>query len=158
MPAKSSPEGTVTGSLAALRPLEGASRAAVAAALVDAELHAPLRARARREQEMEAAWQQLHAATLPILEQRRRWLAELRAAQGDRCAYCGCTFEAGTPRRATVDHVVALARGGPDTRANCVAACQRCNELKRDMDVALFRKYRPWLAGETRDPPPRSEP
>lgn len=107
---------------------------------------------------MEAAWQQLHAATLPVREQRRRWLAELRAEQGERCAYCGCTFEAGTDRRATVDHVVALARGGPDTRANCVAACQRCNELKRDMDAATFRKYRPWIAGETDSPPDRLEP
>lgn len=104
---------------------------------------------------MEAAWAARHAAALPILEQRRRWLVALRKAQGERCAYCGCTFEAGTDRRATIDHVVALARGGPDTRENCVAACQRCNELKRDMDAELFRRWRPWLAGETREPPPR---
>ncbi len=107
---------------------------------------------------MEAAWEARDHATTPILARRRRWLQEMRAAQGERCAYCGCTFEAGTDRRATVDHVVALARGGPDTRENCVAACQRCNELKRDMDVDLFRKYRPWMSGEVRSPPDRLKP
>lgn len=132
--------------------------AAIAAVLFDTEQHAPVRARARREREMDAAWEARDRATTPILARRRRWLAELRALQDDRCAYCGCRFEAGTPRRATIDHVVALARGGPDTRANCVAACQRCNELKRDMDADLFRKYRPWMAGETDVPPGRLDP
>lgn len=132
------------------------SRAAIAAVLADFARYGELRARARREREMEAAWQALHEATTPIREQRRRWLEEMCALQENRCAYCGCAFETGTERRATVDHVVALARGGPDTRENCVAACQRCNELKRDMDAGLFRKYRPWLAGETREPPGRA--
>lgn len=104
---------------------------------------------------MEAAWQALHEATTPIREKRRLWLIEMRALQDERCAYCACRFEEGTPQRATVDHVVALSRGGPDTRENCVAACQRCNELKRDMDAELFRQWRSWLSGETREPPAR---
>ncbi|WP_448585046.1 HNH endonuclease [Thermaurantiacus sp.] len=132
-----------------------AARTAIAAVLFDLACHAPARAEAQKRREMEAAWEARERDSLSIREQRRRWLDELRASQGDRCAYCGCRFEEGTPRRATIDHVVALARGGPDTKANCVAACHRCNELKRDMDAELFRAWRPWLAGETPEPPPR---
>jgi 5-methylcytosine-specific restriction endonuclease McrA len=125
------------------------SHEAVARVLFDAAVHAPARAEVQRRREVEAAWEQKHLEDGGILALRRRWLRELRRAQGDRCAYCGTAFVAGTDARATLDHVVALARGGEDTRANCVAACHRCNQLKGAMDVELFRRWRPWLAGET---------
>lgn len=40
------------------------------------------------------------------------------------CAYCGVL-----PARST-DHVVALSRGGPNTLANLVPACESCNKQK----------------------------
>ncbi|MFE0187713.1 HNH endonuclease [Streptomyces sp. NPDC058989] len=39
------------------------------------------------------------------------------------CAYCEGPAE-------ELDHVVPLARGGPDTAANVVAACRSCNASK----------------------------
>jgi 5-methylcytosine-specific restriction endonuclease McrA len=37
-----------------------------------------------------------------------------------------------------VDHVVAKVKGGEDSLDNCVAACRRCNILKKDKDQAVF--------------------
>lgn len=132
------------------------SAAAIAAVLLDHDLHAPARDAARRRREMDLAWEKKQREEDGILAVHRRWLAELRAEQGDRCAYCGVTFRNGTDARATLDHVVALARGGPDSRANCVAACHRCNQLKRDMDADTFRRWRQWLAGESAEVPGRA--
>ena len=42
-------------------------------------------------------------------------------------------------RRATLDHVVPLARGGPDSEANTVAACEACNGAKADISAQLYR-------------------
>ena len=41
---------------------------------------------------------------------------------GHRCAYCGVKSD-----HLTVDHVIPVARGGQDTMANVVPACQHCN-------------------------------
>lgn len=41
------------------------------------------------------------------------------------CAYCG-------GHAATVDHILPLSRGGPNTWTNTVAACAACNALKAD--------------------------
>ncbi len=58
-------------------------------------------------------------------------------AQRGLCLYCGCEMEVGggSLERATLDHIVARARGGPDTRENTCAACSRCNTEKGDMPV-----------------------
>ena len=42
-------------------------------------------------------------------------------------------------RRATLDHVVPLARGGPDSEANTVAACVACNTAKADISAQIYR-------------------
>jgi 5-methylcytosine-specific restriction endonuclease McrA len=44
---------------------------------------------------------------------------------GGICQYCGRRAE-------SIDHVVPRSRGGPHTWDNVVAACGRCNALKRD--------------------------
>ena len=44
---------------------------------------------------------------------------------GHRCQYCGSRAE-------SVDHVVPRSRGGQHTWENVVAACRRCNTVKRD--------------------------
>jgi 5-methylcytosine-specific restriction endonuclease McrA len=52
---------------------------------------------------------------------RKQWRA-IKAAFGNRCAYCGQHFE-----RLTMDHIVALSKGGSHTAANVVPACRSCN-------------------------------
>jgi 5-methylcytosine-specific restriction endonuclease McrA len=61
------------------------------------------------------------------------------------CAYCG-------GRAATVDHILPLSRGGPNTWTNTVAACASCNALKADRTpdeagmTLRFRAYAPTRA------------
>lgn len=47
------------------------------------------------------------------------------ARDGNKCQYCGGRAE-------TVDHLIPRSRGGPHTWENVVAACKRCNTMKRD--------------------------
>ena len=44
------------------------------------------------------------------------------------CAYCGGRFE---PRALTMDHVVALARGGRSVKGNVLPSCKECNNRKK---------------------------
>ncbi len=43
------------------------------------------------------------------------------------CHYCGQKFSA---KELTMDHVVAVARGGTSTKGNVVPACRKCNQEK----------------------------
>jgi 5-methylcytosine-specific restriction endonuclease McrA len=52
------------------------------------------------------------------------------------CFYCGAT------ERLTVDHVLAVARGGRDSIGNLVSACKSCNSQKRDLTIMEWRKKR----------------
>lgn len=51
------------------------------------------------------------------------------ARDSHRCQYCSAVAE-------TVDHVVPRSRGGAHTWDNVVAACRRCNGVKRDRLLA----------------------
>ena len=56
-----------------------------------------------------------------------------------RCQYCGKKAE-------SIDHVIPRSRGGEHTWENVVAACTRCNTLKRDRlleDTHMRLKRRP---------------
>lgn len=55
------------------------------------------------------------------LEQWRQVLEKFN----HRCAYCGVKSD-----HLTIDHVVPVSRGGADTVANVVPACQHCNSAK----------------------------
>ena len=44
---------------------------------------------------------------------------------GRACQYCGLK-----PRELTLDHVIPVSRGGPDTWTNVVTCCTRCNRKK----------------------------
>lgn len=59
-------------------------------------------------------------------ERGRRW-KRLREAvlrrDGHRCAWCGA-------KATHADHVVPRSLGGPDTLANLVASCARCNQSR----------------------------
>lgn len=45
------------------------------------------------------------------------------------CAYCGKLG------RLTIDHLIPIARGGPDTADNAVWSCSRCNSSKQASDM-----------------------
>lgn len=70
----------------------------------------------------------------------------LRERDGDTCHYCGVLmdFEAGglgvwNPRKASIEHVIPLSRGGAHTFENTVLACLECNIGKRDRTVEEWR-------------------
>lgn len=55
----------------------------------------------------------------------------LFARDGYLCLYCGKNRATGGQHfRLTRDHVIPQGQGGPDTWANTVTACSRCNNLK----------------------------
>jgi 5-methylcytosine-specific restriction endonuclease McrA len=60
--------------------------------------------------------------------------------QGAACHICGEAIDYSLPylhpREFVVDHVVPLARGGPDTLANKRAAHRECNRAKSDRPFA----------------------
>jgi 5-methylcytosine-specific restriction endonuclease McrA len=76
----------------------------------------------------------------PELQKRRAGMAQnydliraLRRCDGSQCCYCERTldFRAGKgPSQATVDHVIAITRGGSDGPENLVLACRECNSRK----------------------------
>lgn len=62
-------------------------------------------------------------------------LAEILAAQGGRCAYCRADLKR---TKKHVDHIVPLARGGSNGRANLQYLCQPCNQAKNWKDPIDF--------------------
>jgi 5-methylcytosine-specific restriction endonuclease McrA len=50
------------------------------------------------------------------------------------CFYCG------SGEQLTIDHVIAIARGGTDSIGNLVSACKSCNSRKRDLTIMEWRK------------------
>ena len=85
-------------------------------------------------------------------EARRLWRRAIKAAWGDRCAYCGATPI--DDKSLTIDHVRPKARGGEDKTTNCIPACRRCNANKGSADwVAWYREqeyYEAWREVEIR--------
>lgn len=61
---------------------------------------------------------------------------ELERLNRGRCFYCGTT------ERITIDHVVAIARGGTDSIGNLVPACKSCNSRKRELTIMEWRLKR----------------
>jgi 5-methylcytosine-specific restriction endonuclease McrA len=74
---------------------------------------------------------------------------ELFQAQGGLCWWCKRPMRERTKleRRlnvnlddhATVDHVLALSLGGTNDRANCVAACNKCNQERSEKERKMAR-------------------
>lgn len=62
----------------------------------------------------------------------RRVVARLFSAAGDVCSECHQTMAAGSKRRPTLDHRVALANGGTNEASNLRVICNRCNSRKAD--------------------------
>jgi ribosomal protein L32E len=53
----------------------------------------------------------------------------------DHCRYCQVHFGALEPYEQTIDHVEAIANGGPHTMQNIVPACGSCNSSKHDREL-----------------------
>lgn len=81
------------------------------------------------------------AWSLPRPHQRKQISTALarrvREKTGDTCHYCDTPFsdDPTSDRRATVDHVFPVSRGGTNAFENLVTACWRCNRSKSDMLV-----------------------
>jgi 5-methylcytosine-specific restriction endonuclease McrA len=58
---------------------------------------------------------------------------ELKRLSQNPCFYCG------SKKQLTVDHVVAIARGGVDSIGNLVSACKSCNSQKRELTIMEWR-------------------
>lgn len=120
----------------------------------------------RRAAEIEAAWREHNRSVQhPAIWRDRTLLHRLSEAQNWRCCYCGCRDmqEGGkSPRRATFEHIIPLARGGRDHEDNIAIACYRCNkrradlmfsihfEVVSDMSVLELRKMATYLPLERR--------
>ena len=61
-------------------------------------------------------------------------LAEIRLAQNDQCAYCHKNLNG----KGSLDHVVALSRGGSNWRSNLQWLCRSCNSRKHTKDAIEF--------------------
>lgn len=62
----------------------------------------------------------------------------LLVEQNGRCRYCRTPFTTTGKTRATIDHVIPLAKGGTHTPDNIVLACLSCNSSKGAKDVGVF--------------------
>lgn len=59
---------------------------------------------------------------------------ELKRLSKGPCFYCGSL------ELITIDHVIAIARGGIDGIGNLVPACKSCNSQKQDLTIMEWRK------------------
>ena len=66
------------------------------------------------------------------LRRTRWWVQKCKAA---RCFYCQVPL---VPDQVTMDHVVALSRGGNSTKSNIVTACRACNQHKKDRHIVDY--------------------
>ena len=97
----------------------------------------------QRLQEVEQAWSTHQAVPPGTGRIRGEWRRAHFEAQDGRCAYCCIRMKPhGGPgprdRWVTLDHVIPLSAGGPDTQRNTLACCRACNAAKGAMDVRAF--------------------
>ena len=86
---------------------------------------------------MEAVWR------MPLSHRIRRDAIVIALAErdGDRCWYCGCTFEErqnGGSRTLTLDHVEPTAGGGASSLDNLRLSCRTCNGRKGQLGAAIY--------------------
>jgi hypothetical protein len=93
--------------------------------------------------EIELTWSLLEKSSPTIYALRRTWKRLRYEQQSGRCMYCQQLLIESekfiiTPNSITLDHVIPLAKGGPDTYENTVASCYVCNQAKGMLDLAEF--------------------
>jgi 5-methylcytosine-specific restriction endonuclease McrA len=60
---------------------------------------------------------------------------------GDRCWYCGCSFDerkAGGSRNLTIDHIEPIAGGGGSSLDNLRLCCRTCNQRKGELGADAY--------------------
>lgn len=62
---------------------------------------------------------------------------KFKEKNGNKCVYCGCTNKL----MLTIDHIIPLVRGGPDTDENKQVCCYICNQLKGPLNDEEFKEY-----------------
>lgn len=93
-----------------------------------------------------------HAATLGSTKYRMRLskaentltpkqMAETLEYFGYRCGYCLVDLRVLPKGQRTVDHMLALSRGGANSQDNVIPCCKPCNSRKRDRHMALMAGY-----------------
>ncbi len=82
-----------------------------------------------RKMQTKRGFRKLHADA-----RAKRWIIrQLLTKHGGCCAACGEPVALSDgDRRATIDHVVPLSKGGSDDLSNLQLLCQECNEEKGD--------------------------
>ena len=68
---------------------------------------------------------------------RRHQRLKIYKRDGYRCMYCLVLLHPPSDN-ATVDHVVALSKGGTNRSSNLVAACLVCNDAKGDQSLDYY--------------------
>ncbi|MGC9964964.1 MAG: HNH endonuclease [Syntrophobacteraceae bacterium] len=91
--------------------------------------------------------EQLREQKQKASELRKTQWWKRRVARGV-CYYCNDKLP---PAELTMDHIVALIRGGKSSRANTVPACKQCNSRKKYLLPIEWDQY---LRGVTKYPPP----
>lgn len=86
---------------------------------------------------MDAVWR------LPLSHRVRRDAIVIALADrdGDRCWYCGCSFderEDGGSRTLTIDHVEPVAGGGRSSLDNLRLCCRTCNRRKGQLGADTY--------------------
>lgn len=90
------------------------------------------------------------------ISRSQSWRHEFIRAHDYRCHYCNRfagSVEVGPDGKPwTVEHMHALANGGPDVEENLTLACERCNSLKGTLPYDNFKQYARTLfwVGETK--------
>lgn len=103
-------------------------------------------------QAKQRAWQQTHPEIVQVRNARRKALKYGNTPIGEMlteaqwrgildqfnysCAYCGRKME-----RLTIDHIIPLSKGGPDSLRNVVPCCPRCNSAKRNKGLLEWVTY-----------------
>jgi len=100
----------------------------------------------RKAWEIEQAWSLLEQSSPTVYAMRNGWRQKRYEQQSGRCLYCRQALIrseslAKMPNSLTLDHVIPLAKGGPDTFENTVAACYACNQAKGMLDLAEFSTH-----------------
>lgn len=105
-----------------------------------------MRERCRRRREWRRASRR--AALQPVT---RAQIDARFALWGNRCAFCGvdANHERNHGRRClTVEHVLALTKGGLDEAANIIPACSACNCSKNNSPVENWYRQQPWFTDQ----------
>lgn len=99
----------------------------------------------RKQAEIESAWEAHTDSSTPTMNIHADWREIHLSSQKMLCAYCSIKLtkskdQGVEDRQATLDHIIPLSKGGPETFENTNAACAYCNLHKGSLSAAEYRK------------------